>query len=68
MICDGLDEISIYGIEFLQSNAKNNLILSWITFLSAVFNSENNSIDKILMKVPEYFSYLYNILEMGERE
>jgi hypothetical protein len=51
MIYDGLDEISMNGIEYVQSNGKTNLILSWITFLSAIFNSENKSIDEILMKV-----------------
>lgn len=55
MICDGLDEISIEGIDFIQSNGKNNLIISWITYLSAIFNSENISVDEILMKVLEKF-------------
>lgn len=51
MICDGFDEISVNGDEFIHSNGKGNFILSWIIYLSAIFNSDGKSINNILMKV-----------------
>jgi len=62
MICDGLDEISIHGIEFVQSNGKNNLILSWITYLSTIYNPENKAIEDILTKVLEFFNFQQQII------
>ena len=65
MICDGLDEISIDGIEFMQSYGKINLILSWITYLSSIFNSDSKSVEEILIKVQYHMIYSKKfILEM----
>lgn len=64
MICDGLDELSLHGFEFIQSNGKNNLILSWITYFSAIFNSDDKSIDDILMKVYARFNLFLIILDV----
>ena len=52
MICDGLDEIVINGFDNIEENAKPKILLSWITYSSAIFNStQQKSIDDILMKV-----------------
>ena len=52
MICDGLEEISLSGFDFLEDCGKPKIMLSWITYASAIFNSgHHKSIDDILIKV-----------------
>lgn len=52
MICDGLEDISINGFDFLNDSMKPKIMLSWISYASAIFNScYPNSIEDLLTKV-----------------
>ena len=51
MICDGFEEILLNGFEFFDDSGKPKIMLSWITFASAIFNSSHKSIHDLLIKV-----------------
>lgn len=68
MICDGLEEISLNGFGFLEDSGKPKIMLSWITYASALFNSgHHKSIDDLLTKVQEvtFSKLLTNLLEVA---
>lgn len=52
MICDGIDEVAQNGFNFVEENGKPRILLSWITYSSAIFNSDHHkSMYDILLKV-----------------
>lgn len=55
MICDGLEEVALSGLEFLDGTGKPKIMLSWITYSSAIFNSGyHKTIHDLLTKVIIY--------------
>lgn len=68
MICDGLESISAAGNNYVMSNGKPAILLSWITFFSTVFGDDpDHAINSILLQVPEDgISQYPNSLEMEQ--
>lgn len=69
MICDSLDEISSKGFEYIEGNGKPKIILSWIIYLSSIFNADQGTSDSInMMKVIGNLFTYFNILEMERKK
>jgi hypothetical protein len=69
MICDSLDEISSKGFEYIEENGKPKIILSWIIYLSSMFNADQGTSDNInMMKVIGNLFTYFNILEMERKK
>lgn len=69
MICDSLDEISSKGFEYIEGNGKPKIILSWIIYLSSIFNADQGTSDNInMMKVIGNLFTYFNILEMERKK
>ncbi len=57
LICDGLSGVAEAGMTFLQRNGKPSILLSWITFFSAVYGegADGFSLNQILLQVMAVF-------------